>query len=667
MYLIFDTETTGLPKSWSAPITDTDNWPRCIQIAWQLHDEMGNLVEHQDYLVKPEGFNIPYDAERIHGVSTELATEQGISMIEVLEKFNIALSKTKYIVGQNVGFDVNIMGCEFHRFNIGSDLTQMPVLDTCTETTAELLKLPGGRGGRFKLPTLTELHQYLFNQPFSEAHNATADVEATTRCFLELIKREVFTKEELDVSPEYFRRFRENNPGEIQLIGLKHINLKKASDEIRARLQKIQKDREQATISDEVKADLNEATFAHLHNHTQFSVLQSTIAINDLVKASAKFKMPAVAMTDTGNMMGAFHFVSAVLNHNKAAETKNAALVENGEEPTETVIKPIVGCEFNICEDHKDKTKKDNGYQVVFLAKNKKGYHNLAKMSSIAYTDGFYYVPRIDKAVVEKYKEDLIVLSGNLYGEIPSKILNIGENQAEEALIWWAAKFGSDFYLEIMRHKQEDENRVNQTLIAFAKKHNVKLIATNNTYYVNKEDANAHDILLCVKDGEKQATPIGRGRGYRYGLPNQEYYFKSGDEMKQLFSDLPEAIINIQEIIDKIEIYSLYRDVLLPKFDIPEEFLVPEDEVDGGKRGENSYLRHLTYKGAEKRYPEITEAIKERLDFELATIEKTGYPGYFLIVQDFIAEARNLDVSVGPGRGSAAGSAVAYCLGNYEY
>ena len=663
MYLIFDTETTGLPKSWSAPITDTDNWPRCIQIAWQLHDEMGNLVEHQDYLVKPEGFNIPYDAERIHGVSTELATEQGISMIEVLEKFNIALSKTKYIVGQNVGFDVNIMGCEFHRFNIGSDLTQMPVLDTCTEITAELLKLPGGRGGRFKLPTLTELHQYLFNQPFSEAHNATADVEATTRCFLELIKREVFTKEELDVSPEYFRRFRENNPGEIQLIGLKHINLKKASDEIRARLQKIQKDREQATISDEVKADLNEATFAHLHNHTQFSVLQSTIAINDLVKASAKFKMPAVAMTDTGNMMGAFHFVSAVLNHNKAAETKNAALVENGEEPTETVIKPIVGCEFNICEDHKDKTKKDNGYQVVFLAKNKKGYHNLAKMSSIAYTDGFYYVPRIDKAVVEKYKEDLIVLSGNLYGEIPSKILNIGENQAEEALIWWAAQFGSDFYLEIMRHKQEDENRVNQTLIAFAKKHNVKLIATNNTYYVNKEDANAHDILLCVKDGEKQATPIGRGRGYRYGLPNQEYYFKSGDEMKQLFSDLPEAIINIQEIIDKVEIYSLYRDVLLPKFDIPEEFLVPEDEVDGGKRGENSYLRHLTYKGAEKRYPEITEAIKERLDFELATIEKTGYPGYFLIVQDFIAEARNLDVSVGPGRGSAAGSAVAYCLG----
>jgi len=663
MYLIFDTETTGLPKSWAAPITDTDNWPRCVQIAWQLHDEMGNLIEHQDYLVKPEGFNIPYDAERIHGISTELATEQGISMIEVLEKFNIALSKTKYIVGQNVGFDVNIMGCEFHRFNIGTDLTKMPVLDTCTETTAELLKLPGGRGGKFKLPTLTELHQYLFNQPFAEAHNATADVEATTRCFLELIKREVFTKEELDVTPDYFRSFRENNPGEIQLIGLKHINLKKASDEIRTRLQKIQSEVEQTTISEETKADLKDAAFAHLHNHTQFSVLQSTIAINDLVKASAKFKMPAVAMTDTGNMMGAFHFVSAVMNHNKIAEAKNKELVESGEEPTETVIKPIVGCEFNICDDHKDKTKKDNGYQVVLLAKNKKGYHNLAKMSSIAYTDGFYYVPRIDKSIVEQYKEDIIVLSGNLYGEIPSKILNVGESQAEEALIWWKEQFGTDFYLEVMRHKQEDENRVNQTLIAFAKKHNVKLIATNNTYYVNKEDANAHDILLCVKDGEKQATPIGRGRGYRYGLPNQEYYFKSGEEMKQLFADLPEAIINIQEIIDKTEPYSLYRDVLLPKFNIPNEFEVEEDKIDGGVRGENAYLRHLTMEGAKKRYGEITPEIQERLDFELLTISNSGYPGYFLIVQDFIAEARKMDVSVGPGRGSAAGSAVAYCLG----
>ncbi|MFY0482733.1 DNA polymerase III subunit alpha [Flavobacterium sp. PLA-1-15] len=663
MYLIFDTETTGLPKRWDAPITDVNNWPRCIQIAWQLHDEMGKLIEHQDYLVKPDGFNIPYDAERIHGISTELAQADGISLSEVLEKFNIALSKAKFIVGQNLGFDVNIMGCEFHRMGVNSPMSLMPVLDTCTEVTASLLQLPGGRGGKFKLPTLTELHEYLFHKPFAEAHNATADVEATTRCFLELIRREVFTKEELDVPSGYFEDFKNYNKGEIQLIGLKHINLKAASDKIRESFQKAQESTTPTPISSETTQELATAVFAHLHNHTQFSVLQSTISVNDLVKASAKFKMPAVAMTDTGNMMGAFHFVSAVMNHNKAASAKNKTLTESGEEATETEIIPIVGCEFNICENHTDKTKKDNGYQVVFLAKNKKGYHNLAKMSSIAYTAGFYYVPRIDREVIEKYKEDIIVLSGNLYGEIPSKILNIGENQAEEALIWWKEQFGADFYLEVMRHKQEDENRVNQTLIAFAKKHDVKLVATNNTYYVNREDANAHDILLCVKDGEKQTTPIGRGRGFRYGMPNQDYYFKSGDEMKQIFADLPEAIINIQEVIDKVESYSLYRDVLLPKFNIPEEFFVPEDEADGGVRGENKYLRHLTMVGAKKRYGEITPDIQERLDFELLTISNSGYPGYFLIVQDFIAEARSMDVSVGPGRGSAAGSAVAYCLG----
>ncbi|WP_412477017.1 DNA polymerase III subunit alpha [Flavobacterium sp. TBRC 19031] len=662
MYLIFDTETTGLPRNWAAPISDTDNWPRCIQIAWQLHDAMGHLIEHQDYLVKPDGFNIPYDAERIHGISTELAQAQGFPLSEVLEKFNAALSKAKFIVGQNVGFDVNIMGCEFYRLGVNSPLASLPVLDTCTEVTAELLKLPGGRGGRFKLPTLTELHSYLFNVPFAEAHNATADVEATTRCFLELIRREVFTKEELDVPADYFREFGEKNPKEIQLIGLQHINLKQASEIIRKQLQ-AQEVVTPTQHEEQVHHDITDVQFVHLHNHTQFSVLQSTISVKDLVNAAVQNKMPAVAMTDHANLMGAFHFVRDIISHNKSAQAKNKQAEESGESPTETIVKPIVGCEFYVCDDLRDKSRKDNGYQIVFLAKTKKGYHNLAKLSSIAYTEGFYYVPRIDKKVIQEYKEDIIVLSGNLYGEIPSKVLNIGENQAEEALIWWKAQFGEDFYIELMRHNQEDENRVNASLITLAKKHGVKTVATNNVFYINKEDANAHDILLCVRDGEKQSTPIGRGRGYRYGFNNQEYYFKSSDEMKKLFHDLPEAILTTEEIVNKIEIYDLSREVLLPKFDIPEEFVVPEDALDGGKRGENKYLAHLTYEGAKKRYGEITPEIQERLDFELKTIENTGYPGYFLIVQDFIAAARQMDVSVGPGRGSAAGSVVAYCLG----
>ena len=284
-------------------------------------------------------------------------------------------------------------------------------------------------------------------------------------------------------------------------------------------------------------------------------------------------------------------------------------------------------------------------------------------MASIAYTEGFYYVPRIDKQVVEQYKEDLIVLTGNLYGEVPSKILNVGEKQAEEALVWWKEQFGDDLYVEIMRHGQEDEDRVMPVLIALSRKHDVKLIASNNTFYIDKSDADAHDVLLCVKDGEKVATPKGRGRGYRFGLPNDEYYFKSADEMKTLFADVPEAILNVQEVVDKVESYELARDVLLPAFDIPAEFVSPEDAIDGGKRGENAFLKHLVFEGAKKRYgEELSEEVVERLDFELDVIEKTGYPGYFLIVEDFIREARKMDVSVGPGRGSAAGSVAAFCL-----
>ena len=660
MYLIFDTETTGLPKNWKAPISDTDNWPRCVQIAWQLHDSMGQLLEHDAFLVQPEGYNIPYDAEQIHGISTDLALEQGVLLKEVLDKFNTALGKTTFVVGQNVGFDINIMGCEFFRLGMENPLATLPVLDTCTEVTAQICQIEGGRGGKFKLPTLTELHQHLFGVGFGEAHNATADVEATTRCFLELLRKQVFDLEELKAAPDYLQQFNKANPTPIQVIGLKHSNLKKKSEQIRKRQAAQHSD---PTIDVSKNEDsLKEVSFAHLHNHTQYSVLQSTIQVQELVAEAGRQKMPAVALTDTGNMMAAFHFVRAVASHNKAAKAANEEAEANGEPPKETQIKPLVGCEFHVCEDHADKTRKDNGYQVVFLAKNKNGYHNLAKMSSIAFVDGFYYLPRIDKKIIAQYKEDLIVLTGNTYGEVPNKILNIGENQAEEALCWWKETFGEDLYIELMRHGQEDENHINKVLLEFSKKHQIKTVATNNTFYLRKEDANAHDILLCVKDGEKQATPIGRGRGYRYGLPNSEYYFKSSKEMKALFVDVPEAIVNIEEVVANIEPFVLARDVLLPAFDIETQFQDAQDLADGGKRGENNYLRHITYLGAQKRYKELTDSIRERLDFELDVIAKTGYPGYFLIVEDFIRAARGMGVSVGPGRGSAAGSVVAYCL-----
>ena len=641
MYLIFDTETTGLPKRWDAPLSDSENWPRCIQIAWQIHDAKGEVVAHEDYLIQPDGFTIPFDSEQVHGISTALAEDQGIPLEEVLEKFHAALDQVDYVVGHNVSFDRNIMGAEYLRSGLADVLEGKAVVDTCTEETATLCQLPGGRGGKFKLPTLSELYHFLFQESFEEAHNATADVEATSRAFLELLRQDQLHPDTFENQQAQTVDLRERSRP-FDLIGLSHQNLKQAS----AALKK-EASPKVPTPAAGVSNALADAPFVHLHNHSQFSVLQATSRINQLVDAAANDNMPAIALTDHGNLMGAFHFIKAINGHN--------AKVEEDQK-----IKPIIGCEFYVCEDHKDKTRRDDGYQIVFLAKNKAGYHNLAKLTSAAYVDGFYYVPRIDRNLVEQYKEHLIVLSGNTYGEVPAKILNVGDRQAEEALQWWHGQFGDDFYIELMRHGEEGEDRANEVLIKFSQKYNIPLIATNNTYYTQKEEATAHDILLCVKEGEKQATPIGRGRGFRYGFPNKEYYFKDSEQMKKLFQDVPEAILNIQALVDKIEAFELARDVLLPKFDIPQDYQVGDDP--DGKKGENNYLRYLTYEGAKQRYKELTQEITERIDFELDVIANTGYPGYFLIVQDFIAAAREMDVSVGPGRGSAAGSVVAYCL-----
>ncbi len=634
MFLIFDTETTGLPLRDDAPLTDFENWPRVVQIAWQLHDDDGSLVEVKDFVIKPDGFDIPFNAAKIHGITTEVAEHYGVPLDEAMAEFSEAVKKSKYLVGHNIQFDINALGCEYLRLGQDNLFEGMPSIDTGDETR-NYCQLPGGRGGGFKMPKLEELHKILFGEGFAEAHNAAADVEATSRAFLEAVRIGIYTDERLDWKPENREAFNRVNPDTVKPIGLKVESFKELARKLAEESTAQRKGEETIELSEDT-------SFVHLHVHTQFSILQATCDIPGLINKAKSMGMPAVAMTDHANLYGAFHFVQTALAND---------------------IKPIVGCEFYVNRNHKDKTVKDNGYQVVFLAKNKNGYHNLAKLSSCAFVDGFYYVPRIDKELLLQYKQDLIVTTGNTYGEIPSLILNVGEKQAEEAFVWYHENFGEDFYVELINHGLEEEKVVNDTLLKFARKYGVKYFGSNDVYYLDQKDANAHDILLCVKEGEYQSTPKGRGRGFRYGFPNEEFYFKDVDAMKALFSDYPEAIITTLEIADKIESYTLARDVLLPKFDIPQEFIDPKDEEDGGKRGENAYLRHLTYVGAEKRYGKITDEIRQRLDFELETIANTGYPGYFLIVQDFTTEARKMGVSVGPGRGSAAGSAVAYCIG----
>ena len=616
MYLIFDTETTGIPRNKNAPITDLDNWPRLVQIAWQLHDSKGKLISQKNFIIKPNGFDIPFKAEQVHGISTKRALEEGHDLKKVLATFATDLQKTSVLVGHNIEFDINIIGCELVRESLETDkFLALEKVDTGL-ASIEFCQLKGGIGGKLKMPRLAELHQILFGKSFEDAHDASYDVAATARSFFGLVGKKVVKPFDL-TAPEDI---------EYEEPNLEAGNSSKREKETNNRQGK------EVGVTEAI----SEKPFCHLHVHSQYSVLQAVPDVAELIAKAKSQNMTAIAMTDFGNMYGAFKFVSEALKHD---------------------IKPIVGCEFYVSEERKKlkftKDNPDKRYSQVLLAKNKAGYQNLAKLSSIGFIEGLYGIhPRVDKALVSQYKEGVIATTGGLSSEIPYLILHVGEKQAEEAFKWWHNLFGEDFYIELNRHDMREEDRVNETLLKFAEKYDVKYFAANECYYLEKEESNAHDVLLCIKEGEFQSTPIGSGRGTRLGLPNNQFYFKSQDEMKSLFQDLPAAIETISEIVDKVDKYELKRDVLLPKFIIPKEFSTEDD-----------YLKYLTYEGAKRRYPDLTAEIRERIDFELETIKKTGYPGYFLIVQDFTSKAREMGVSVGPGRGSAAGSAVAFCVG----
>lgn len=659
-FLVFDTETTGLPANANAPVSDSDNWPRMVQIAWQLHDENGDLIENYDYIIKPEGYDIPFNAQKIHGISTEKALAEGHDLKTVLDQFNAVLADNPILVGQNIAFDIPIVGAEFYRKSIENHIADLPLIDTAREGT-NFCALPGGMGGGFKFPKLSELYEKLFGHGFDEAHNAAADVNATAQAFWELVRRNQISANKLNFTEEELSAFIETHPEPFQPFDIV----------IREQVKDFNKKLKGKTESTKKSVDeINYSSFFHFHNHSVYSILTSTSKHSDLIKKTLEYNMPALGVTDTGNLMGAFAFLNEIKKANGSIKDHNAKILEgNGSEPLKNEILPIIGCELYISETYlQNKFTKDNPdrrYTQILLAKNHEGFKNLSKLSTLGYKLGLYAgYPRIGKELIEQYKENLIATTGSLSSEIPSLILNVGEKQAEEAFIYWHGLFGDDFYVELLRHHLDEEEHLNKVLIKFAKKYGVKVLAQNDTFYISKKEAETQDILLCIKDGEKQSTPKGRGFGRRYGLPNDEYNFKSQTEMAQLFADIPEAIENFEDFIKKFEPYQLTRDVLLPKFDIPDEFKDPQDEVDGGKRGENAYLAYLTWEGAKKRYgDQLSEDTKDRLQFELETIAKTGYPGYFLIVQDFTSQARKMGVSVGPGRGSAAGSAVAYCIG----
>ena len=408
-------------------------------------------------------------------------------------------------------------------------------------------------------------------------------------------------------------------------------------------------------------------TFSHLHVHTQYSLLDGAASIEGLYEKAIGDNMPAIAITDHGNMFGAFKFVSQAWK-----KTKVIGKDADGKDILAPIVKPIVGCEFYVVKDRhiKNFTKelKDNRYHQVLLAKNAIGYQNLIKLTSLGYIEGMYSkYPRIDKSLIEKYHEGLIATTCCIGAHVPQAILKSDEAAAEKEFKWWLDIFGEDYYIEIQRHQIPEQQIINDRLLQFAKKYKVPVIATNDSHYINEDDANAHDILLCINTGEKQSTPGFDDfvndeiqiKNRRFKFPNNEFYFKTQAQMSALFSDLPESIDNTNAIVDKVDVLNLKKDILLPAFPIPKEFQIHKE----ANMNQWELLKHLTWEGAHKRYPEITTELQERLDFELFTIRTMGFAGYFLIVSDFIQAGRNMGVFVGPGRGSAAGSVVAYCIG----
>ena len=384
--------------------------------------------------------------------------------------------------------------------------------------------------------------------------------------------------------------------------------------------------------------------FVHLHVHSQYSILDGMAPVKALVDKAIADGMRGMAITDHGSMYGIKEFHDYVSKLNKKRE--------DGDK-----FKPIFGCEVYVANNdrHDRIDKNDKGNHLILLAKNLHGYKNLIKIVSHAWTEGMYYHPRTDHSELEKYHEGIICCSACLGGEVPQLIMNGQMNQARETIKWFKSVFGEDYYLELQRHKAtvananhetyEKQCLVNDALIQFAGELDIKLVCTNDSHFVDEKDADAHERLICVSTGRT----LKDENSMHY---SKQEWFKTQEEMNQVFADVPEALQNTNEILDKVEIYSINHAPILPDFPLPDGF-----------DNEDDYLRYLVYEGAKERWPDLDEEHRERLDFELETIKNMGFPGYFLIVQDYIRMAPKLGCSVGPGRGSAAGSAVAYCLG----
>ncbi|WGH24775.1 MAG: DNA polymerase III subunit alpha [Candidatus Shikimatogenerans bostrichidophilus] len=604
MFLFIDTETTGLPYNNIFKKKYIYEWPRLIQISWQMYDLNGNLISNKNFYIKlKKKYKISLDSINIHGINKKYLNKYGKNIKYVLNKFNCILKKSNYLIGFNINYDINILISEYFRYNKKKIIK---ILKNKNKIDIQKILLFNYN----KWISLEKLYNILYKNNIYKLHNSYIDINITILCFLKLI---------------YYK---------ILIFNLK-LNILKFYNNIPL-LKGSKKE-----IYNDYNNKKEYKYFFNIHNHTHYNILNSTIKIDDLINKAIKYKMIAVGICDN-NMMGAFEFINNINIINK--------------------IKGILSYNIFI----RDK-KKNIFFNHVLVVKNTIGYYNLIKISTYSYLNNCYSYDNnknnniyyIDKDIIKKYSKGLIFLTGNLNSEISYYIIKNKIKKAEKILLYWKKIFKKDIFIEIFFNKIKYEDKVNKILLNFSKKYNILYINQYDSYYLNKKDYIYHDILFCIKNKITFIEDIKENKFIKR-LPNKNFYFKKFSDIKDKYKKYKEGFYNLKRLYNKIDNITLKKRNLLPKkFNIPKKIKKKYKNKD---KINYLYLRYLTYKGAKKKYGKLNNKIILRIKKELNLIKFRGFTNYFLIVKDIIDIAKKNDIDIGPGRGSVAGSIIAYSL-----
>lgn len=618
MYIIFDTETTGKALSFSAPVTDLNNWPRMVQIAWKVYDKDGVETDSQNLIIKPQGFVIPDEVIAIHRISNERAKEEGVPLSYALERFADAVRNNKYLIAHNITFDENVVGCEYLREGMHNCIPDIQHIDTMRLTT-EFVGIPNTRGPGFKFPTQTELHQKLFKKGFDDAHDALADVTALANIFFEL-----------------------------QRIGV--LGYKESGEDISA-------ESLVDFVDVPVVPDNGQIPFAPLGLHTFHSILEGAGSVDEYIKVAKELGHTSMAITDNGTMSGTFEFF-------QKCKSKG--------------IKPVFGIEILLNDNigkFEDKSLEGDNFKIKILIKNKQGYSNLNHLLYLANTEGYYKKEgRITTEWLLKYKEGLMVSTSGLDSKLAMLVLRGKEMDAENYVNMLRAEFGDDLFIELKFSKFAAQKQFNNFLLRMMRKYNITPTLSNDTYYPREDDSIIQDVVTSIK----QQRPIHHSRLKE----NREMWYFSGDDYKAMNKkygfQYPDKFLNLcfentVKITDKcnfefetgIEKYPRYEpteDIIeYFKTDKPEEIIV-QLAFAKLKQKINKYKEKYEENGKYQMTDEKVKEYVDRLNYELQVIESKKMLDYFLVNWEIINYYRKQGYDIGPARGSAAGSLLSWCL-----